>query len=305
MQLRLIFLGTSSAVPTADRCQQSIALVRGNEVFIFDVGECMQRNFLRSGIGANRRMRIFITHMHGDHVLGLLGLMQTLALNGRTLPIYIYGPKVLNEYIEVNRRLLNINLTYDIYFNSIDDEQVVVDVKDYVIKACRAEHSIPAYSYCFHEKDRPGVFYPEKAIALGVPKGRLWHRLQHGEDVIIDGKVIRSSDVTGAKRRGRKIGISGDTVVNDRLVEFFKDCDVLVFESTFSYEDRAKAVEAMHSTARDAAELAVKARAKMLVLTHFSARYSDVSRLVSEASSIHSNVIAADDMLSIDVPYQE
>lgn len=305
MQLRLIFLGTSSAVPTADRCQQSIALVRGNEVFIFDVGECMQRNFLRSGIGANRRMRIFITHMHGDHVLGLLGLMQTLALNGRTLPIYIYGPKVLNEYIEVNRRLLNINLTYDIYFNSIDDEQVVVDEKDYVIKACRAEHSIPAYSYYLHEKDRPGVFYPEKAIALGVPKGRLWHRLQHGEDVIIDGKVIRSSDVTGAKRRGRKIGISGDTVVNDRLVEFFRDCDVLVFESTFSYEDRAKAVEAMHSTARDAAELAVKARAKMLVLTHFSARYSDVSRLVSEASSIHGNVIAAHDMLIIDVPYQE
>jgi ribonuclease Z len=306
MQLRLIFLGTSSAVPTAKRCQQSIAVVRGGEVLIFDVGECMQRNFLRSGIGVNRRMRIFITHMHGDHVLGLLGLLQTLALNGRDLPIYVYGPKVLNEYIEVNRRLLNINLTYNLYFNSVDgDNAIVVDEKDYVIKACRAEHSIPAYSYCLHEKDRPGVFYPEKALALGVPKGRLWHKLQHGEDVIVDGRVVRSSDVTGPKRKGRKIGISGDTIVNDRLVEFFSDCDVLVFESTFSHEDKAKAIEAMHSTARDAAELAVKARVKLLVLTHFSARYNDVKRLVDEASAIHSNVIPAEDMLTIDVPYPE
>jgi ribonuclease Z len=304
MQLRLIFLGTSSAVPTSSRNQQSIAVVRGGEVIIFDVGEGMQKNFIRSSIGMNKRMKILITHMHGDHVLGLLGFLQTLALNGRDMPIHIYGPEPLREYIEFNRRLLNMNLTYDIYFKEVQGG-VVVEERDYAIEACEAEHSIPAYSYLLREKDRPGVFYPEKAIALGVPKGRLWHRLQHGEDIIIDGNVVKASDVTGSKRRGRKVGISGDTVANHRLVEFFKDCDVLVFEATFMSSDKAKAIEAMHSTARDTAELASKAGVKLLVLTHFSARYMDTSILVKEASSIHGNVIAAEDMLSIEVPYPE
>ncbi|MEM2994118.1 MAG: ribonuclease Z [Candidatus Nitrosocaldus sp.] len=303
MQLRIIFLGTSSAVPTAKRGLTSIAVQRGGELLIFDAGEGMQRNFLKSGLGTNRRMKVFITHMHSDHVLGLLGFMQTLALNGRDVPLYIYGPDVLKEYIDVNTRLLNVNLTYDVYFTAVQEEGVVVREKDYTVKACKAEHSINSYAYCIEEHDRPGVFYPEKVIALGVPKGRLWHRLQHGEDVLVDGRLVRSSDVTGPKRKGRRIGISGDTRANKRLEEFFNGCDLLVFDSTFSEDEKDRALETMHSTAREAAELASRANVKMLVLTHFSARYDDVSKLVKEASMLHSNVVAAEDMMVIDVPY--
>ncbi|MCS6767976.1 MAG: ribonuclease Z [Candidatus Nitrosocaldus sp.] len=302
MLLRIIFLGTSSAVPTARRGLTSIAVQRGSELLIFDAGEGMQRNFLQSGLGVNRSTRVFITHMHSDHVLGLLGFMQTLALNGRDMPLHIYGPEILREYMDVNTRLLNVNLTYDVHFKAVG-EGVVMEEREYTVKACRAEHTIHSYSYVIEEHDRPGTFYPERALELGVPKGRLWHRLQHGEDVLIDGRVVRSSDVTGPKRRGRRIGISGDTRANSRLEEFFRGCDLLIFDSTFSDDEKGRAVETMHSTAREAAELAARAGVKTLVLTHFSARYDDVSMLVKEASMVHNHVIAAEDMMVIDVPY--
>ncbi|MFN4337169.1 MAG: ribonuclease Z [Candidatus Nitrosocaldus sp.] len=302
MQLRIVFLGTSSAVPTSKRGLTSIVVQRGSELLVFDAGEGMQRNFLQSGLGMNRGMKVFITHMHSDHVLGLLGFMQTLALNGRDTPLYIYGPEVLKEYIDVNTRLLNINLTYDVYFKAVKDG-VVVEEKEYTIRACSTEHTIHSYAYCLEEYDRPGIFYPEKAIALGVPKGKLWHRLQHGDDLIINGRLVRSSDVTGPKRKGRRIGVSGDTRANKRLEEFFNGCDLLIFDSTFSEDEKDRALETMHSTAREAAELASRIGVKVLVLTHFSARYDDVSKLVKEASMVHGNVIAAEDMMVIDVPY--
>ncbi len=304
MQLKIIFLGTSSAMPSSKRNLSSVAIVRGNEVLIFDTGEGMQRNFLASGIGTNRKTKIFITHMHSDHVLGLLGLLQTMALQNREMPVQIYGPDVLRDFIESNMKLLSFGLTFPVTFTAVN-EGIVVEESEYVVKAKVAEHSIKTYSYCLAEHERPGIFYPEKAEKLGIPKGGLWHKLQYGEQVDFNGKVIKPEDVTGPKRKGRRIGISGDTRINDGLADFFRDCDLLIFDSTYGEDHKDKAAENMHSTAKEAAGLAAKAGVKKLVLTHFSARYEDVSVLVKEASEIHSDVVAAEDLMVIEIPYEE
>lgn len=303
MQLRIIFLGTSSAVPTAKRSLSSVAIIRGDEVLVFDTGEGMQRNFLQSGIGTNKSMSIFITHMHSDHVIGLLGFLQTLELFGRDKELRVYGSRELYEFITVNMRLLNFRLSYPLFFKEVS-EGIVMKSKEYEVRARLAEHSVTTYSYCLEEYPRPGVFYPEKALALGIPKGRLWHRLQHGEAIEIDGRIINPEDVTSAKRRGRKIGISGDTRPNPHLVEFFRSSDVLIFDSTYGDDHASNAISNMHSTAREAAMLAKEANVHLLILTHFSARYNDTDILLKEAS-IHNNVIAAEDMMMIEVPYRE
>ncbi len=302
MQMKVYFLGTSSAVPTAKRGLSSVAITRGKEVFIFDVGEGMQRNFLQTGIGVNKIMSIFITHMHSDHVIGLLGLLQTLSLFKRKEEVRIYGPNELLEFIAVNKRLLNFNITYPLRFKEVK-EGIVVKSKEYTINAIANEHSIESYAYTLEEMPRPGVFYPEKAIALGIPKGTLWHKLQHGESIEINGRIIKPEDVTGEKRKGRKIGISGDTRPNEHLIDFFKDSNLLIFDSTYGDNHKDNARENMHSTASEAAYIANKANVKLLVLTHFSARYDDTNILVEEAKKIHPNVISAEDMLCLDIPY--
>jgi ribonuclease Z len=304
MQLKVVLLGTASAMPTFERSLSSAVIMRGNEVLVFDAGEGMQRNFIKAGIGTNRKTKIFITHMHSDHCVGLLGLLQTMSLQNRDMSLQLYGPEQIGDFINSNMRLLNFGLTFPLTVATVN-EGIVVEEKDYVVKTKLAKHSVKTYSYCLEERERPGTFYPEKAKALGIPEGNLWHRLQHGEDIEFKGKIIRSEEVTGPKRKGRKIGVSGDTRPDDSLVEFFRDCDLLIFDSTYGEDHKDKAAENMHSTAKEAATLAAKANVKKLVLTHFSARYEDASVLVKEALEIHPDVVAAEDLLAIEVPYPQ
>lgn len=291
-------------MPTYERGLSSTAIVRGGEVMLFDVGEGAQRNFLKSGIGTNRRMKVFITHMHSDHCVGLLGLLQTMSLQNRNVPMQLYGPEQINDFIHNNMKLLNFGFTFPITINTVS-EGIVVEESDYVIKAKLANHSIKNYSYCIEERERPGIFYPEKVKTLGIPEGNLWHKLQQGEDVEFNDKIIKSEEVTGPKRKGRKIGISGDTRPDDNLIEFFHDCDLLIFDSTYTDEHKEKAKDNMHSTAREAATLAVKSNVRKIILSHFSARYEDVNLLAKEAMEIHSNVVTAEDLLTIEVSYDQ
>jgi len=169
------------------------------------------------------------------------------------------------------------------------------------VYACEAKHSVTAFSYLFKEKEKPGEFYPDKAITLGVPKGKLWNTLQCSEEVTIENKTIKPSQVMGSNIAGKKIGVSGDTRPTKELEEFFNACDYLIFDSTFSDELKEKAVESGHSTAKEAATLAQNAKVLNLILTHFSARYNDDKVLLEEAKSIHSSVIAANDQLKVEV----
>jgi ribonuclease Z len=305
VNMRLIFLGTSAAVPTSKRGLSSIALLRGNELLLFDAGEGMQQNFIKAGIGMNKKMKIFITHMHADHCVGLLGLLQTMSLQGRERILDIYGPLRLPEFLKENMRIMNFGLTFNINVHLINNEGIIIKENDYQVSCCNAYHSIPSYSYCLTEFERPGIFSIEEAKHLGIPEGKLYHELQHGQDITYEGKIIKSNQIMGPARPGRKVGISGDTRPTSRLQHFFKDCDVLVFESTYSYEKYHKALESFHSTATEAAQLAKAAGVKKLVLTHFSPRYEETTHLVQEAKTIHKNVEAAEDLKIADIHYRE
>ncbi len=298
--MKLVLLGTSAAQPTEKRGLSCICLNVDGEILMFDAGEGAQISFMKSGLGWNKKMKIFVTHMHGDHCLGILGLLQTMTLQKRTEPIEIFGPKGIEDFISANIKILNFGLSFPVLITTIEEGMVVNEMK-YTISACLAKHSIPAFSYCFEEKDKPGRFFPEKAKELKIPEGELWNKLQNGDEVIIDNRKIIPSQVLGEKRKGKKIGISGDTRPTEKLEEFFRDCDYLTFDSTFIHELKDKAEETSHSTATEAATLAKNANVKNLILTHFSARYSDEKILEEEARKIHDSVIAAKDLLEIEI----
>ena len=298
--MELIFLGTTGAVPTLERSHACVCLVRDGEILMFDAGEGAQISYLKSNLGWNKKMKIFVTHLHGDHCIGILGLLQTMTLRNRTEPIEIYGPKGIEEFIAANTKIMNFGLSFPVLITQVSEGTVVSEEK-YEVRTCEAEHSVPTFSFLLEEKEKPGTFYPEKAISLDVPKGELWHKLQQGEEVVVDGKSIKPSEVVGPNVPGKKIGISGDTRPTKKLEAFFKNCDYLVFDSTFLDELKENAILTCHSTAKEAATFAKNTNVSNLILTHFSARYKDENVLLDEAKTVHSSVIAAHDQLKIDI----
>ena len=298
--MKLVFLGTAGAQPTVDRGLTCICLEKEAEILMFDAGEGAQLSYLKSGLGWNKKMKIFVTHLHGDHCVGILGLLQTMTMQNRTEPLKIYGPEGIEEFIAANIKVLNFGLSFPVMITSIEEEKVV-DEKTYSVFSCKADHSVPAYSYLFEEKDKPGRFNTEKAKQLGIPEGKLWNQLQNGHEIKVGDKIVKPSEVLGEKRPGKKIGISGDTRPTKELEGFFKNCNYLSFDSTFLDELKDKAIETYHSTAKEAATLAKNANVENLILTHFSARYKDESVLVDEAKTIHGSVIGAKDLLEIEI----
>ncbi len=298
--MKLVFLGTSGAMPTENRGLSCICLESEGEILMFDAGEAAQIAFMKSGLGWNKKMKIFVTHMHGDHCIGILGLLQTMTMKNRTEPIEIYGPIGIDEFISANIKILNFGLSFPVLITVINEGKILEN-KKYFIYSCKANHSIPAFSYLFKEKDKPGRFYPEEAKKLKIPEGKLWNELQNGKTITVNNQTINPEQVLGEKRSGKKIGISGDTIPTKELEEFFTDCDYLVFDSTFLEEVKDKAADTFHSTAYQAATLAKNANVKNLILTHFSARYKDEVKSVEEAKQVHDSVIAAKDMLEIEI----
>jgi len=298
--MKLVFLGTSAAQPTESRAMTCICVVLEKEILMFDAGEGAQLSFLKSKLGWNKKMKIFVTHLHGDHCVGILGLLQTMSLQNRTESIDIYGPKGIEDFLAANLKILNFGLSFPVRIMTIKEGLVLDDIT-YTIHACEADHSIPAFSYVLQEKEKPGRFYPEKAKELGIPEGKLWHELQSGKEVKVGNKTFKPSDIMGEKRRGKKIGISGDTRPTKKLEEFFKGCDYLIFDSTYSDELKDKAKDHYHSTAKEAAQLAKNAGVANLILTHFSARYDDAGQMVEEAKTVHNSIIAAQDLLEIEI----
>jgi len=298
--MEIIFLGTGGAQPTLERNTTCMCLIREGEILMFDAGENAQVSFLKSGLGWNKKMKIFVTHLHGDHCVGILGFLQTMTLQNRTEPIEIYGPEGIEEFLAANTKIMNFGLSFPVLITPIN-EGVIVSEEKYEVHTCEAEHSVPTFSFLLEEKEKPGTFYPEKAISLDIPKGELWHKLQQGEEIVVDGKSIKPSEVMGPNVPGKKIGVSGDTRPTKKLEVFFKNCDYLVFDSTFSDEMKEKAIQSLHSTAKEAATFAKNSNVSNLILTHFSARYKDENVLLDEAKTVHSSVIAAHDQLKIDI----
>ena len=298
--MKLVFLGTSAAQPTENRGLSCICLERDGEILMFDAGESTQISYMKSGLGWNKKMKIFVTHLHGDHCVGILGLLQTMSMQNRTETLEIFGPTGIDEFIAANIKVLNFGLSFPVLINIIKDEKIV-DNEKFSIYTCKANHSVIAYSYLFEEKDKPGRFNVKKAKELGIPEGELWNKLQNGNEINNNGNIIKPEQVLGEKRPGIKIGISGDTMPTKELEVFFKDCDYLVFDSTFVEEQKQRALDTCHSTAKEAAILGKNANVKNLILTHFSARYKDELRHLNEANKIHNSVITARDHLEIEI----
>jgi len=298
--MKLVFLGTSAAQPTAKRGLSCICLEREGEILMFDAGESTQISYMKSGLGWNKKMKIFVTHLHGDHCVGILGLLQTMSMQNRTESLEIFGPKGIDEFLAANIKILNFGLSFSILI-TIVNEGTIYENNKFLIHAAKANHSITAFSYLFEEKDKPGRFNVEKAKELGIPEGELWNKLQNGEDITNNEKIIKPEQVLGKKRLGKKIGISGDTMPTKELEEFFRECDYLVFDSTFLDEEKQKAQDTCHSTAKQAAELGKNANVKNLILTHFSTRYKDEIGHKTEAEQIHNSVITAKDLLEVEI----
>ena len=298
--MKLVFLGTSAAQPSENRGLSCICLENDGEILMFDAGEASQIAYMKSGLGWNKKMKLFVTHMHGDHCIGILGLLQTMSMQKRSLPLEIFGPEGIEEFISENIKILNFGLSFPVLITIIKKGLVFKD-KKFSIHCCNASHSVPAFSYLFSEKEKMGTFDVLKAKELGIPKGSMWSKLQSGLEVTVDGAVIKPEQVLGKKRPGKKIGISGDTMPTKELQEFFAECDYLVFDATYLNEKMQKAQETSHSTAKQAAVLAKNAKVKNLILTHFSARYKDETEHLKEAQEIHDSVIAARDSLVVEI----
>ena len=303
--LRVIFLGTAGSFPTIDRSLPAVAVQRGNRLFLFDCGEGIQRQLFTAKIGFRHKLKIFVSHMHGDHVLGLPGLLQTMSLFNIKRPIDIYGPKGLCSFLQAITTTLRFHLTFPLAVREVA-EGVVCEAKDYVVRSAWTDHGIPNLAYALKEKERPGKFHPKKALSLGVSEGPLWSRLQHGEAVTLaNGKRIVPEQVLGPPRQGRKIVYSGDTRPCDALIMLARDADVLIHEATFDDELAEKADENGHSTPSQAALIAQKANVKRLVLTHISSRYSNGQILQEQAAKIFPEVIIAKDFLELKILYPE
>jgi ribonuclease Z len=257
-------------------------------------------------VSFHRKMKIFITHLHGDHVLGLPGLLQTMALMERKEPIQIYGPAGLKAFLVCTKETLNFGLNYPVEINEIQSEGIICDQDGYQVIATKSNHAVESYAFAFVEKPRPGKFYPEKAQALGIPVGEMWSKLQRGKEVVAaNGKTVKPSDVMGPLRAGRKIVYTGDTKPFEAFAKFAKDADLVIHDCTFDDSLAEKAGLDGHSIPSQAAEQAKAAGAKQLVLSHISARYSDASLLLQQAKKVFPNSIIAEDYMELELPLSE
>jgi ribonuclease Z len=307
MTLRVTFLGTSGAIPTTARNPSSIFCRRAGEAFLFDVGEGTQRQMMHFGTGFDVDA-VFLTHVHGDHVLGLPGLIQTWSFNERTDPLVIYTPRGTRQNVLDLIRAIADDPDYPVTVEAVEPGSTVREGEEYAIRAIEVEHRTQAVGYVLEEADRKGRFDRERAEDLGVPAGPKFSRLHDGESVeLADGTVVESAQVVGPPRPGRTLVYTGDTRPVAAVERAAADADLLIHDATFADAERDRARETAHSTAREAGRVADRADAKRLALTHISPRYAgDAGVLLQEArDAFDGDVILADDGQTIEIPYPD
>jgi ribonuclease Z len=304
MPFSVRFLGTVASRPTVERSVSALAMTREGETLLFDCGEGTQRQMMRYGISFALN-DIFISHWHHDHFLGLPGLLRTLALQGRTEPLRLWGPAGSARLVRQSDLLGGERLSFELVVQDLVPGDAVKR-KDYSIAPFPVEHrGANALGFAIVEETRRGRFNVELVRELGIPEGPEWGRLHKGESLTLaDGRVVTAAMVVGPERPGRTVVYSGDTRPCDTTATIAHGADLLVHEATFGDEEASRAAETGHSTAREAAEIALRAGVRRLVLTHVSARYSgDTSELEQQARSVFKATTIARDGLEVDVPF--
>ncbi len=302
----VFFLGTGSAAPSLLRKHSSFAIRKEGELLLFDCGESCQHQIIKSNLSFNKIKKIFISHLHGDHIYGLPGLLSTMFLNRRDFPISIYGPKGIRRFIESTQpQDCQTNKSLNI-FEFINNDRYEI-LENLTVKAYQLNHSIKTYGFRLEEKDRPGIFYPEKARELSIPEGPLYGELQKGKTVRIKDRIITPSMVMGPKRKGIKLGYVADTMSCQNSLHIAENADILIYEGTYTEKDRDKADKYMHSTLLDAARTASRANAKRLYITHIGTKYTgnELREELKLVRKIFKNSFLARDLLRVEVRYDE
>jgi ribonuclease Z len=303
--LSVTFLGTGASIPTIDRNVAALAVHREGETLLFDCGEGTQRQMMRYGVGFSFR-EIFFTHYHADHMLGLTGLLRTMGLQDRSNPVTLYGPRGA-------QRILGAAVSLGIERNKFPVEVLEIRPGDrlvrdqYDIVVFETEHRADTLGFALVEHPRLGRFNPDRAQELGIPEGPLWGRLHKGQTVTLEnGQTFGPADLVGPQRKGRRLVYTGDTRPHFGVIEAAKQADLLIHEATFGGDELERAKETGHSTAAEAARVALEAGVSRLVLTHISSRYNrDASELLAEARAVFPETVIARDGMTVEVPYAD
>ncbi len=301
--MKIVTLGTGGAIPTPSRNLPATALQREAEIFLFDCGEGTQLQFLKAGLSPGKLKAVFISHLHGDHIVGLPGLLMTLAHLSRKTPLFLFGPPRVSDFIQLTCRCLQFTPEYELIVKESSGGQVYID-PNYRVEAVPVDHTVFTLAYLFEEKERPGKFLLERVQQLGVPEGPLYGKLQSGEDVTLsDGRIVRAEEVLGKPRKGRKVVYAVDTRPCQQVAEISTGADLLVHDGMFSDQLREEARLKGHSTVVQAAEIAQKAKVERLLLTHISPRYRNQDALLQEeAMSIFPSSTVAKDLMTFEIP---
>jgi ribonuclease Z len=305
MPLQVTFLGTGGAVPTTERNPSALLVNREGDRLLFDVGEGTQRQMMRFGTGFDVS-DVFVTHRHGDHVLGLPGLLQTLDFNDRTKPLTVHAPAAAVDAVRAVATVADTDPSFPFAVRGVEPGDVARRGEDYEVRAFAVDHRVPAVGYAVVEDDRKGKFDRERAEELGVPVGPKFSRLHEGETVELeDGTVVDSDEVVGPPRPGRRLVYTGDTRPAASVAAVAEGADLLVHEAMFGADHAERAAETGHSTARQAAALAAEAGVRRLALTHLSSRYTgrDEELHAEAAAAFDGELHVARDGLELDVPY--
>ena len=289
MNFSLTILGNNSAVPAYGRNPTAQSLVLDGEQYLIDCGEGTQLQMSRWKVKKSRISRIFISHLHGDHYLGLMGLLSSMGLLNRTRDIHLHGPSLLKDILDLQLSASHTTLPYPVHFHPLGDDAVIADDEKMTVRSVRVTHGIECWGFVFKEKRNPRVLLPEKARALNIPHA-YYESIQQGSDISLpDGRNIPNGEVSEPNSPAKTYAYSADTAFDLSLTEKFKGADLLYHESTYLKNQADKAALRFHSTTVQAAEIAKKAGVKKLLLGHFSSKYEDLKPFENEAREIFSN----------------
>ncbi|ABO67612.1 Metal-dependent hydrolase [Geobacillus thermodenitrificans NG80-2] len=307
MSLELLFLGTGAGVPAKERNVSSIALQLLEErgaTWLFDCGEATQHQILHTAIRPRRIEHIFITHLHGDHLFGLPGLLGSRSFQSGETPLTVFGPKGIRQFVETALTVSGTRLRYELNIAEID-EGVIFDDERFSVTAKRLDHGMPSYGFRVAEKDLPGPLLVDRLKALGVRPGPIYQQIKQGKTVVLeDGTVLDGREFVGPPQKGRIVAVLGDTRFCEAAIELAHEADVVIHEATFAAAEQRLARDYFHSTTTDAAEVAKRAGAKRLILTHISSRYQGEAalKLLEEARRVFPNTELAADFASFSIP---